>query len=76
MKVPKFLAKGNRRKRLINSDDIYVKEWFVSLFSDMISIDETLKLWDDILKNGDYYLMRITLAVFSGIHIKSEDVYS
>jgi len=72
-KIPNFLSKENGNG-LLTSCDLFLREWFVTLFSGLFSIEGTLKLWDEILKQGDYYIVKITLALFECINNKSQDV--
>ena len=42
---------------------MFLFEWVVALFSNILSLDISARIWDSYLFHGDHYLMRVCLAM-------------
>uniref|UniRef100_A0A7S3HVL6 Rab-GAP TBC domain-containing protein n=1 Tax=Favella ehrenbergii TaxID=182087 RepID=A0A7S3HVL6_9SPIT len=42
---------------------VFLFEWVVALFSNIFSLDVSSRLWDNYLFFGDFYLMKICVAI-------------
>ena len=42
---------------------VFLFEWVIALFSNILSLDMSSRLWDSYLFYGDHYLMRVCLAM-------------
>ena len=43
-------------------------EWIISMFSNIFPLDLSLKLWDEILFHGEFYIIKIGLTIFGIIN--------
>ena len=48
-------------------------EWTISMFSYVFSMDTSTKLWDLILCHGDWYIIKIAVAVLAALDEISDD---
>ena len=44
---------------------VFLFEWVVALFSNIFSLDMSSRIWDSYFVYGDYYLMRVYMAISS-----------
>ena len=45
------------------SCSIFLFEWIVALFSNIFALETSARLWDSYLYHGDYYLIKIAIAI-------------
>ena len=45
------------------SCSIFLFEWIVTLFSNVLELDISARIWDNYFFYGDYYLMKVCLAI-------------
>ncbi len=45
------------------SCSIFLFEWIVAVYSNIFSLETSARLWDSYLYHGDYYLVRIAIAI-------------
>ena len=72
-KIPGVLTR-KQSKGVLTNCDAFLKDWFVTLFSGLFSIQCTLKLWDEILTHGDFFIVKIALSIFDCVNNQSKDV--
>ena len=44
---------------------VFLFEWVVALFSNILSLDFSSRIWDSYFVYGDFYLMKVCLAISS-----------
>lgn len=58
------LPKLHQAFKLTNiSCSIFLFEWIVALYSNIFSLETSARLWDSFLYYGDYFLVRIAIAI-------------
>ena len=59
-KIPELEEKINEEGVMLQS---IIFEWIVTMYSNIFPIELTLKIWDAILYQGEYYVIKIALAI-------------
>ena len=50
--------------RLMIDPQLFLVEWFYTIFSRCLSFEGTLKIWDQLLYHGEVVLFRMALGIF------------
>lgn len=45
------------------SCSIFLFEWIVAMYSNIFTLEVSSRLWDQYLYHGDYFLMKVAIAV-------------
>jgi len=55
---------ADKLNKLNIDPQLFLIEWFYTIFSRSLSFEGTLKLWDQLLYHGEVVLFRMSLAIF------------
>ena len=43
--------------------EIFLFEWIIAVYSNILDRDFCLRLWDNILFHGEYYIIKVAIAI-------------
>ena len=54
--------------------NIFLFEWVIAMYSNILDIKACSRIWDNILFHGEYYIIKVALAICSCISDKCQNM--
>ena len=70
-KLPEFYKKLEESEI---TKEIFLFEWIITMYSSIFKPEFSFKLWDSIFYHGNYFILKIALAIFKCIATRSKDI--